>query len=158
LHRGFSLVEVMVVILIISCLVTVGVPTILRQQQRARAAAVYSDFRTFASAFDTYAQEFGAYPAEASVGRVPSGMAGRFNRTAWLRQTPVGGLYNWENNRLHFGVRYRAAIAISATAAAPLRIDATQLNEIDQVMDDGNLMSGSFRVGSAINPLFVVQP
>jgi prepilin-type N-terminal cleavage/methylation domain-containing protein len=157
-RRGFSLVEVMVVVLIISCLVTVGVPAILRQQRRAKTAVIYSDFRTFASAFDTYAQEFGVFPAEAGAGSVPTGMAGRLNAAAWSRQTPMGGRYNWENNRLHFGVRYRAAIAISATAASPLRIDVAQIYDIDRTMDDGNLMGGSFRIGSAINPLFVVQP
>jgi len=148
----------MVVVLIISFLATLAVPAIQRYKLKTKTAVIFSDFRTFAAAFDTYAQEFGVFPPEAAAGVMPTGMSGRLNGTAWKRQTPMGGRYNWENNQLHFGVRYRAAIAISATGASPLPLDVAQLVDMDQTKDDGNLLGGSFRIGSALNPLFVVQP
>jgi hypothetical protein len=69
----------------------------------------------------------------------------------------MGGKYNWENNQLHFGMRYRAAIAITATADAPLPLDVNQLLDIDRTIDDGNLLNGNFRLGNGFCPLFVIQ-
>src|SRR3954470_3565467 len=117
--HGFSLVEIMVVILIISVLATLTMPAVARRRRRAKTAVLVGDFRTFSAAFDSYAQEMGNWPAEAAVGVMPTGMAGRLNSTAWLRTTPMGGKYNWDNNQTHFGVKIRAAITINATAAAP---------------------------------------
>jgi type II secretory pathway pseudopilin PulG len=152
------LVEVMVVVLIISLLVTIAVPGIARVKRRAKTAVLVGDFRTFAGAFDSYAQEFGTWPPETAAGVMPAGMAGRLNETAWLRVTPMGGKYNWENDQLHFGVRYRAAIAISATIDAPLPLDVVQLTDLETAIDDGNFFSGQFRLGSSLNPLFIIQP
>ena len=157
-RAGFTLVEILVTVTIISVLAALLVPTVQKLRLRTKTSVIIGDFRTFAAAFDTYAQEHGTWPAEAAVGTMPTGMADRLNATAWLRPTPMGGRYNWENNQLHFGVRYRAAIAISATGAAPLPLDVNQLLDLDRRGDDGNLLGGSFRIGSSLNPLFVVQP
>ena len=117
-----------------------------------------NDFRVFAAAFDTYAQETGAWPAETAAGVLPPVMAGRLKSAAWLRTTPIGGKYNWENNQLHFGVRYRAAISIAAAAGAPLPLDVNQLVDLDNTIDDGNLLGGNLRVGTGLVPLYIVQP
>lgn len=148
----------MVVVLILSVLTMLSVPGIAKLRLRAKTSVIGSDFRTFAAAFDSFAQETGAWPPEAAAGVIPVGMADRLNNTAWERTTPMGGKYNWENNQLHFGVRYRAAIAISPTVAAPLPLDVAQLVDIDRSIDDGNLVAGSFRLGTGFVPLFIVQP
>lgn len=153
---GFSLVEVMVVVTIISVLASLMVPAVHYLKLRARTASIANDFRTFEAAFNAYAQERGSFPAEAAAGVIPAGMEDRLNATAWLRPTPMGGRYNWENNQLHFGVRYRAAIAITATAASPLPLDVNQLYDLDRKQDDGNLLNGSFRIGSSLNPLWII--
>jgi prepilin-type N-terminal cleavage/methylation domain-containing protein len=156
---GFTLVELMVVVLLISVLTMLAVPGIKRVQTRAKTAVIVSDLRTFAAAFDTYAQENGSWPAETAAGVLPVEMTGHLNETAWLRTTPMGGKYNWENKQLHFGVRNQAAIAISATASAPLVLDVNQLYDIERELDGNNdLLTGTFRIGSGLNPLFIVQP
>ena len=81
--------------------------------------------------------------AECAAGVMPAGMTGRLNDTTWLRTTPMGGKYNWENNQLHFGVRNQAAIAISATASAPLVLDVPQLYDVEREIDgNSNLLGG----------------
>jgi len=157
-QRAFTLVEVMVVVLIISLLASLALPAFLRMRRKARTAAIVNDFRTFAAAFEAYAQETGKWPPEAGVGRVPTGMTDRLGKTAWLRQTPMGGRYNWEYNRRHYGVRYAAAISIAGTTASPLRTDLEQMTDIDRQIDNGDLLSGSFRVGTGLVPLFIIQP
>lgn len=153
---GFTLVEIMVVAVIISLLGMVAVPTVARIRTRAKTATLVNDFRVFSAAFEAYAQEVGSYPAESAAGIVPTGMSTRLKVDAWLRTTPMGGKYDWENGQTHFGVKYRAAIAINATAGAPLPLDVNQLTDIDRFMDDGNLLGGSFRIGTGLCPLFVI--
>jgi prepilin-type N-terminal cleavage/methylation domain-containing protein len=156
-RRGFTLVEIMIVVLIVSVLCTVAVPVFARVKAKAKTSAIVNDFRVFAGAFAAYAHERGAWPADAAAGALPPEMAGRIDSDAWSRKTPMGGQYNWENNQMHFGTRYQGCIVISATAASPLPLDVDTLLEIDRSIDDGNLLNGNFRVGTGIVPLFVVQ-
>ena len=156
---GFTLVEIMVVVLIISVIASLSVPAITRIKRKANTAVLVGDFRTFSGAFDSYAQEFGTWPAEAAAGVIPTGMSDRLNETAWQRRTPMGGKYNWEGNQLHFGTRYRAAIAISAAAGAPLVLDVPQLQALETAMDGTfNWLGGTFHLGTGIVPLVIIQP
>ncbi len=157
-NSGFTLVEIMVVVTIISLLVALGVPAFLRVKVKAKANVAVSDLRTFAAAFDAYAQEQGGWPAEVDAGQMPAGMTGRLNEGAWMRVTPIGGKYNWDFDQMHAGVRFRAAIAISDTAGAALVEDADLWLAMDRAIDDGNLSTGNFRVGANSEPVFIVQP
>lgn len=159
--RGFTLVELMVVVLIISVLATISVPAIQRIQRKAKSTTIANDFRVFGAAFDTYAQEMGAWPAETAAGVFPPEMDQRINQTAWLRKTPMGGQYNWENNQLHFGITYRAGIAIGATAGAPLPLDNNMLLDLEHAIDgknQTNWFGGSFHLGTGLVPLYIIQP
>ena len=71
----------------------------------------------------------------------------------------MGGKYNWEGNQLHFGTLYRAAIAISAAAGAPLVLDVPQLQALETAMDGTfNWLGGTFHLGTGIVPLVIIQP
>ena len=156
--HGFTLVEIMVVILVISVLATLAVPTVAKLQRRARTAAIANDFRVFAAAFDTYAHESGGWPADTAAGVLPPAMAGRITAAAFTRRTPMGGQYNWEYNQLHFGVRYTAAIAITGTASSPLPLDVDQLLDLERTIDSQfDLLGGSFHLGTGLVPLYLVQ-
>jgi prepilin-type N-terminal cleavage/methylation domain-containing protein len=155
---AFSLVEIMVVVTIISMLAAMGVPALKNVQRRTVATAIGNDLRAFAAAFDVYAHETGDWPAEAAEGVFPTEMANRIKSTDWLRTTPLGGQYNWDNNQTHAGTRYRAAIAISSTASAPFVPDVDLLEAIDSVIDDGNLATGNFRIGADDEPVFIIAP
>ena len=147
----------MVVVAIISVLASLAVPSAKRYQTASRATVVASDLRTFAAAFNAYAQEKGGFPAETDPGVLPPEMAGRLNQSAWERVTPMGGQYNWESDQMHGGVRYKAAICVSESASAPLTVNEEMLLAIDKMIDDGNLATGSFRTGVNNDALYIVQ-
>lgn len=148
----------MVTVTIISLLAAAAVPAFQRVKRQTIATTVSNDLRTFAAAFDTYAHETGSWPAEVAAGDFPPEMAGRINATAWGRKTPIGGQYNYDYNQTHYGVKYRAVIGICETATEPLLQDVDMMESVDRVMDDGNLMSGNFRLGANDEPIFIVSP
>lgn len=154
--RGFTLVEILVVVTIISLLAMVAIPGVQIVQRRAKSSAIVNDFRVFATAFETYAHERGAFPPETNVGEIPPGMENYLKSDAWTRVTPMGGRYNWEKDQLHGGP-VKAAIAITGTTDAPLPYDANQLLDIDKAIDDGNPLTGNFRLGVEMCPLFVIE-
>lgn len=162
--RAFSLVELMIAVLIISLLFLMAVPTYQRIQRKARATTVANDFRVFGAAFQAYAHERGSWPLEAAVGVVPTGFTSQDLQTGvWATKTPMGGKFDWENNQVHPGGtspggKWRAALAITGTADAPLVIDADLMKEIDRALDDGDLTTGNFRTGFGDCPLLIIEP
>ncbi len=147
----------MVVITIISMLAAAAVPTIVKVKRRSLATVVANDLRVFGAAFESYAHEAGSWPAEVDAGVLPPEMASRINSSAWMKPAVIGGQYNWENNQTHAGTTYRAVIAISSTSASAVVQDADLLEAIDTVMDDGNLATGSFRIGADDEPIYIVS-
>jgi len=56
-RRGFTLVEIMIVVAIIALLASIAVPGFLRARKRAQASRVINDLRLIDSAVDQYAIE-----------------------------------------------------------------------------------------------------
>ncbi len=159
-----SMVELLTVVLIISILFLMGVPTYQQIQRKARATAIVNDFRVFGAVFQAYAHERGSWPAEVAAGIVPAGLDAEDMQTdTWTRATPIGGKFDWEFNQSHPGGtspggKWRAALAINATGDAPLLVDADLFELLDEALDDGNLTTGNFRLGFGDCPLFILEP
>ena len=155
--RGFSLVEMGMVTLIIGVLASLAMPALKQAVLAARATSVTNDLRTFAGAFQAQAQQTGAYPPDVGIGIMPPLMVGSLGKTAWLRTTPIGGRYHWEYNRSFSGTRYRAAIGLRTQAQNRVTADRAQLTAIDRKIDDGNLATGNFFLGIGNEPFFVIE-
>ncbi|HEY4283945.1 MAG TPA: prepilin-type N-terminal cleavage/methylation domain-containing protein [Chthoniobacterales bacterium] len=56
-YRGFTLVEIMIVVAIIALLAAIAVPGFLRARKRAQASRILNDLRLIDSAVDQYAIE-----------------------------------------------------------------------------------------------------
>lgn len=61
--RGFTLIEVMIVVLILGVLAAVIVPNVLDKPDQARVAAAQSDIRTISQALKLYKLDNGQYPS-----------------------------------------------------------------------------------------------
>jgi general secretion pathway protein G len=62
-QRGFSLVEILVVLVILGLLVSVVAPTVLNQADDARVQKVYADFANIATALKLYRLDNFVYPS-----------------------------------------------------------------------------------------------
>ncbi len=108
--RGFTLIEVMVVMVIIGILAAVIVPKIMNRPNQARIVAAKNDIRSIVSALKLYRLDNGQYPTQqqglkALVQKPSSGPAASDWRTGgYLPRLPVdpwGRPYQYLNPGIH---------------------------------------------------------
>lgn len=102
--KGFTLVEVLVVVVILSILAAVVVPRLMDEPDRARAARVKQDIRAIETALDLYKLDNFSYPSAsqglAALVRRPAGTPDAPNWKAGgylkeLRKDPWGNDYQY---------------------------------------------------------------
>lgn len=143
---GFTLVEIMIVVVIIGILATLSVSAYLSTRRRSQATIIANDLRTFAAAFEVYALEIGTWPSDVGPGTVPPGMQGRISK--FTEPTVIGGNFDWDYNT--HGIT--AGVAVYNPTTTP---DVIQ--KIDEVMDDGNLTTGRI-TGNISRIVYILEP
>ena len=133
--KGFTLVEIMIAVVIIGLLAAMAIPAFNRVRTKARVTAFTNDLRIGKDAFETYALENGAWPPD-GASAVPAEMSGYMELTRWVGQTPLGGVWDWDQNQFGF----TAGLSVFQPTA-----DESTMKQVDLAIDDGDLSAGSFR-------------
>lgn len=134
---GFSLVEIMVVVVIIGLLATIAIPAVARARESTIHSRFASDMRTYSHLLETFIFENGSYPEDASSGDIPNGFEAYINVDDWLNGPIIGGVYDVELND--------SGSVTSAVGVHNYTISSEQLARFDAKYDDGSLNSGHFR-------------
>jgi prepilin-type N-terminal cleavage/methylation domain-containing protein len=147
---AFTLVEIMIVVAIIALLALLALPSFLRARQQAQNAKFLNGLRVASDAFNMYATEHSAYPADVTRAVVPTGMDLYFGPTLdWTKPTPIGGSWDWD-----YGVfGFTAGISVVGTTA-----DVAQMTDIDAKIDDGDLSNGSFKSTAGDRYTAILEP
>lgn len=96
-ERGYSLVEVLVVVALIGILTNLGYQGMVSQVRRARAAAIVSDFLLVRQTAYDYFAETGEFPKDVNRGIEPPELTHALKgKVKWVN-TSLGVKYDWEN-------------------------------------------------------------
>ncbi len=147
-NRGFTMVEIMVVAVIVGLLAIMAMPAFQKAREQAQNTRITNDLRVFKQGFANYSLENGEWPPEAAAGVLPPEMAGYLGNTVFETRTLVGGRYDWNFQDGSF----EASIALTGTF-----MDDPQAESIDLKLDDGNLATGEFQANGA-DYVLILEP
>lgn len=162
--KGFTLIELMVVIAIIAVLAAVIAPQVFRQVAKGRAASVESFYNSVKTAATSYFSDTGAWPASCNPANCNTiaGVNGGFvaaatNNPGWdgpyldrwptANGNPFAGNYNWVNT-LVGGACFGAANAERFIVITNV-VQAADRNRIDVAIDGAaGAATGKVRIGA----------
>src|ERR1044071_5075942 len=94
-HRGFSLVELLAVVLVLAVLAGVAIPLYTSQRKSAAGRTCKANLAAISSALAAYALRNNAYPAAPSGGGLPTQIVGAAEGLTQLPACPLGGAYTY---------------------------------------------------------------
>jgi len=144
---GFTLVEIMIVVVIIGLLAAIAIPAFTKSRENARSARFANDVRVFAGMIETFSLESGDYPEDSSSGNIPTGFEEYIRTNQWTEGTPFGGVWDVENSD------YSVTCAIGVHRYT---VSNDHILRFDQKFDDGALNTGRFRKLDSDRYYFVI--
>lgn len=93
--RGFSIIELVIVIVIVGLLAAIAVPRLAAFGANGKYAATHQGFRQIASALDMYHADHLGYPPNASIATLPPEMVGYLDEFSFTVPPPIGRAWDW---------------------------------------------------------------
>lgn len=140
-RKGFTLVEILIVVVILGLLAAVVIVSINNVSAEARQNTFVTNIRSFVSAAEYYRCKTGDYLVGAAPGVVPAGWDEYIETRKWVKVTPIGG--HWEvSDQAVTGFTSCVGVNFDGTGETQ---DDVFMQEVDARFDDGDLNTGSFR-------------
>lgn len=91
MRRGFSLIELVIVVVIIGIIAAIAVPRMSSAQEHARFTSAHATFCSFERGVLRYQAEMGEFPSWAPPGTPLTELAEFIDEKAFLARPPIGG-------------------------------------------------------------------
>ncbi len=138
--RGFTLVEILIVVVILGILAAIVVPAFASASDEARRSTFAQDLRVFSDAAEYFHSRTGAPVPDGSSGQMPAVWADYVDEAAFEAGTSIGGVWDTEYN--DNGIT--SAVGVHFNGTGDTRDDAW-MSLVDSIMDDGDVTTGTFR-------------
>ena len=142
-RHGFTLVEIMIVVVIIGLLAAMAIPAFQRVKQRSQVSRFANDIRVFAQGLETLMLELGTLPGDPGSGSLSGGraeLADYINAGKYEQPTSLGGV--WDIDSGDYGVRCVVGVDLGGS---PSPLQLAGLAAVDTLIDDGDLTTGVFQ-------------
>jgi prepilin-type N-terminal cleavage/methylation domain-containing protein len=134
-RAGFTLIEIMIVVVMIGILGAIAIPAFQKLTKRSQNTAFVNDLRIASEAIQRYSLEMGDWPPDGG-GSLPAQLIGYLPPPdRWTLPTPVGGL--WALSRGVTSTDFRASLTVNGYVGGTARAA-----EIDRQIDDGDPATG----------------
>lgn len=145
-RSGWSLLELAIVVSVIAILAALAVPLYHILLKKSRFTSFANDLRVHAQAIERYAAEKGDYPPTYTTsGSYIPGLEGYLS-PAWLEGGPAGGVYTWYLLNPTNPAASEGYIQVEPTVAHPYAFVLSDIVELDEDIDDGNLATGRLQL------------
>lgn len=139
--RGFSLIELVIVIAILAILASIVAPRFINAQAQAEAVSAGQSMKAIAKAAMHYYAKTGEWPADKNRRIVPDELLDYISEREF-EQAPLGGAFDFEDWR---GKNWTAGGDPIGICVSIVEGDPNLYEAVDREIDDGDLTTGAVR-------------
>lgn len=146
---GFTLIEIMVVVVVIGVMAAIAIPSLTKHVRNARAGSFAYDIRTLANAGQQYSLESGYWLPDTDAGAYPEELDGYFSEQKFNLGSTLGGVWDFE--------QYGLGDFTSAVGVVNPAYGDEVFVLVDKAIDDGNLATGIFQKLADASYYYVIE-
>lgn len=138
--RGFTLVELIAIIVVLAILSGVAIPKVLNLRTRAMVSSTARSWKVLERAVNQYMMDNGNVPPpNVNDALMPPELNAYLSNSDFTRTPPTGGMWDYDEWSAFGGAGVGLSVSVSITQSPE---PSSTFQQIDAVVDDGNLATG----------------